>query len=95
MDVKNSRDSGCGHEAIYHVGMHTLPSPTFQLHSVHIKLHAPFDPQARSIKKCLILNPKRSSKSFGERSLSFVDPSVWNSLPASLRNQNLAEDFPL
>ena len=94
MDVKNSMDSGCGHEAIYHVGMLALPSLTFQLRSVHIKLHAPFDPQARSIKN-IKKNPKRTSKSFGERWFSFVDPSVWNSLPVSLRNQNLAEDFPL
>ena len=30
--------------------------------------------------------PKRNLKSFGERSFSFMAPSVWNSLPADLRN---------
>ena len=34
----------------------------------------------------LLKIPKRNLKSFGEHSFSFMAPSVWNSLPADLRN---------
>ena len=39
----------------------------------------------RSSEEKLLKIPKRNLKSFGERSLSFMAPSVWNSLPADLR----------
>ena len=34
----------------------------------------------------LLKIPKRNFKSFSERSFNFLAPSVWNSLPAGLRN---------
>ena len=40
----------------------------------------------RSSKEKLLKIHKRNLKSFGERSFSFMAPSVWNSLPADLRN---------
>ncbi|MGB5557614.1 MAG: reverse transcriptase family protein, partial [Paracoccaceae bacterium] len=40
----------------------------------------------RSANEKLLKIPKRSTKSFGERSFSFNAPSIWNSLPAGLRD---------
>ena len=40
----------------------------------------------RSSKEKLLKIPKGNLKSFGECSFSFMAPSVWNSLPADLRN---------
>ena len=40
----------------------------------------------RSSNRELLKIPKRNLKSVRERSFSFIAPSVWNSLPASLRN---------
>ena len=37
--------------------------------------------------------PKRNLKSFGELSFSFMAPSVWNSLPADLRNLPTLSQF--
>ena len=46
----------------------------------------------RSSNERLLKVPKRTLKTVGERSFSFLAPTVWNSLPASVRNQsNLAE----
>ena len=45
-----------------------------------------------SIEKILkILN--RNLNSFGQRSFSFIAPSVWNSLPASVRNLLILSEF--
>ena len=40
----------------------------------------------RSSNEKLLKIPKRNLKSFGQRSFSFMAPSLWNSLPATLRN---------
>ena len=47
----------------------------------------------RSSKEKLLKIPERNLKSFGERSLSFMAPSVWNSLPADLRNLPTLSQF--
>ena len=47
----------------------------------------------RSSKEKLLKIPKRNLKSFGERSFSFMAPSVWNSLPADLRNLPTLSQF--
>ena len=39
----------------------------------------------RSSCEMLLKVPKRNTKTFGERSFSFLAPSVWNSLPSGLR----------
>ena len=39
----------------------------------------------RSSSERLLRVPKRSLKTAGERSFSFLAPSIWNSLPASIR----------
>ncbi len=41
----------------------------------------------------LLKIPERSLKSVGDRSFSFIAPTVWNSLPASLRNLPTLSDF--
>ena len=46
---------------------------------------------SRSLRSCnekLLRIPKRTLKTAGQRSFSFLAPSVWNSLPASVRNQS-------
>ena len=45
-----------------------------------------------SIEKLLKI-PKRKLKSVGDHSVSFIAPTVWNSLPASLRNLPTLSDF--
>ena len=40
----------------------------------------------RSSNEKLLKIPKRNLKSFGQRSFSFMAASLWNSLPATLRN---------
>ena len=42
----------------------------------------------RSSSEKLLRIPKRTLKTAGHRSFSFLAPSVWNSLPASIRNQS-------
>ena len=42
----------------------------------------------RSSCEKLLKVPKRNTKTFGERSFSFLAPSVWNSLPSDLRNSS-------
>ena len=42
----------------------------------------------RSSWEKLLKVPKRNTKTFGERSFSFLAPSVWNSLPSDLRNSS-------
>ena len=42
----------------------------------------------RSSCEKLLKVPKRNTKTFGERSFSFLAPSVWNSLPSGLRNSS-------
>ena len=37
--------------------------------------------------------PERNLRSVGDRSLSFIAPTVWNSQPASLRNLPTLSDF--
>ena len=56
----------------------------------------------RSSNERLLKVPKRALKTVGERSFSFLAPSVWNSLPFSVRNQSSPssvqvgfEDLPL
>ena len=68
-------------------------SLTFQLHSAHmiIKHHIPSDPKSKLRK--ILKTLKCNLKSFGERFFSFVAPSVWNSLPASLQNLPTLPEF--
>ena len=47
----------------------------------------------RSSNEKLLKIPKRNLKSVGYRSFSFIAPTVWNSLPASLRNLPTLSDF--
>ena len=47
----------------------------------------------RSSCEKLLKIPKRNMKSVGERSFSFTAPSVWNSLPASLRDTPSLSQF--
>ena len=42
----------------------------------------------RSSYEKLLKVPKRNTKTFGERSFSFLAPSVWKSLPSDLRNSS-------
>ena len=51
---------------------------------------------SRSLRSCsekLLKVPKRTLKTAGERSFSFLAPTVWNSLPASVRNQSCLGQF--
>ena len=47
----------------------------------------------RSSNEGLLKVPKRALKTVGERSFSFLVPSVWNSLPFSVRNQSSLAQF--
>ena len=47
----------------------------------------------RSSNEKLLKIPKRNLKSFGRRSFSFMAPSLWNSLPATLRNVPILPQF--
>ena len=47
----------------------------------------------RSSCEKLLKVPKRNTKTFGERSFSFLAPSVWNSLPSGLRNSEILLPF--
>ena len=47
----------------------------------------------RSSNEKLLKIPKRNFKSFGQRSFSFMAPSLWNSLPATLRNVPTLSQF--
>ena len=47
----------------------------------------------RSSNEKLLKIPKRNLKSFGQRSFSFMAPSPWNSLPATLRNAPTLSQF--
>ena len=47
----------------------------------------------RSSNEKLLKIPKRSLKSVGGRFFSFIAPTVWNLLPASLRNLQILSDF--
>ena len=47
----------------------------------------------RSSNEKLLKVPRRSLKSAGERSFSFMAPSVWNSLPVSVRNKSNLTQF--
>ena len=47
----------------------------------------------QSSKEKLLKIPEQNLKSFGECSLSFMAPSVWNSLPADLRNLPTLSQF--
>ena len=47
----------------------------------------------RYSKQKLLKIPKRNLKSIGESSFSFVAPSVWNPLPADLRNMPTLSQF--
>ena len=47
----------------------------------------------RSSNEELLKIPKRNLKSFGQRSFSFMAPSLWNSLPATLRNVPTLSQF--
>lgn len=58
---------------------------TFQLRSAHIKHHS-------SSEKLLNI-PKHKFKCSGQRSFSFIAPSVWNSLSDRLRNLRTLSEF--
>ena len=47
----------------------------------------------RSSNEKLLKVPRRNMKTVGERSFSFIAPSVWNALPVSLRNQPTLREF--
>ena len=47
----------------------------------------------RTSNEKLLKIPKRNSKSVGDRSFSFIAPTVWNSLPDSLPNLPTVSDF--
>ena len=47
----------------------------------------------RSSNEKLLKIPKRNLISVGDRSFSFIAPTVWNSLPTSLRNLPTLSDF--
>jgi len=47
----------------------------------------------RSSNEKLLKIPKRNLKSFAQRSFSFMAPSLWNSLPATLRNVPTLSQF--
>ena len=47
----------------------------------------------RSSNENLLKIPKRNLKSFGQHSFSFMAPSLWNSLPATLRNVPTLSQF--
>ena len=47
----------------------------------------------RSSNEKLLKIPKRKLKSFGQRSFSFMAPSLWNSLPATLGNVPTLSQF--
>ena len=47
----------------------------------------------RSSNEKLLKIPKHSLKSVGDHSFSFITPTVWNSLPVSLRNLPTLSDF--
>ena len=47
----------------------------------------------RSSNERLLKVPKRALKTVGERSFSFLAPSIWNSLPASVRSQSSLAQF--
>ena len=47
----------------------------------------------RSSNEKLLKIPKRNLKSFGQRSFSFMAPSLWNSLPATLKNVPTLSQF--
>ena len=52
--------------------------------------------QSCSLQSCnekLLKIPKRNLKSFGQHSFSFMVPSLWNSLPATLRNVPTLSQF--
>ena len=47
----------------------------------------------RSSNEKLLKIPKWNLRSFGQRSFSFIAPSLWNSLPATLRNVPTLSQF--
>ena len=47
----------------------------------------------RSSSEKLLIVPKRNLKTVGERSFSFLAPTIWNSLPATIRNLPDLEKF--
>ena len=49
-----------------------------------------YEPTQNLCSSCekLLKVPKRNTKTFGERSFSFLAPSAWNSLPSGLRNSS-------
>ena len=51
-----------------------------------------YEPSRSSNEKLLNI-PKRNLKSFGQRSFSFMAPSLWNSLPATLKNVPTLSQF--
>ena len=47
----------------------------------------------RSKQKCLLYVPQTATKSYGERSFSFAAPTLWNSLPYSLKTASSIDSF--
>ena len=47
----------------------------------------------RSSNEKLLKIPKRNLRSVGDRSFCFIAPTVWNPMPASLRNLPILSDF--
>ena len=62
---------------------------TFQLLSCTYQTSPTHQPSNERLLKI----PKRNVKSAGDRSSSFIAPTVWNSLPASLRSLPTLSDF--
>ena len=66
----------------------TAPEYLSALHHVHVPSR-----QLRSSDSKLLRVPHVRTKSFGQRSFSYVAPSVWKSLPQEVRNTTLTSEF--
>ena len=57
----------------------------------------PYTPtrQLRSATHNLVVQPKVLSRSYGERSFSFIGPSLWNALPNRIKNSPSVDSFKI
>ena len=78
-----------------HLDFHTAPEPCTPWMGQYIIVIWTYEPSRslRSSNEKLLKIPKRNLKSFGQRSFSFIAPSLWNSLPAILRNVPTLSQF--
>ena len=60
-------------------------APAYSSELINVRTHARYS--LRSNSGTILLNPaEKMEKSFGDRSFSVTAPTLWNALPASLRN---------